>query len=807
MNILEIEDLIKGLPDQALMQEAQRPSGRMPQYLVVSEIQRRGDMRKRFQSQQQGQDRGTIAQQILQGGVQERPAPQTQAPMGQPPAMMPPMGAQRPPMPPQGTPPGPPMGAPQGIAALPQARGIPGPQAAQMAAQAPVRMADGQRVPGSDPTLGQRLNNPFNLRDYNQGFVGATGAEDGFLRFDDPLAGIRAADRVLNTYGRDRGINTLAALLDTFAPPSENPTQDYLAYVAERSGFGPDQEIDLTNPYVRERILTPMGAFESQTDVTQDMIRRAREIGQPVSELASSTIAVERPTLMSGLAPSALPSEDPGRGTGSQFTLASQLSGAPGEQQEQVGAVLREVLGETNVPFTRQFVNPDVYDPERQAEIERGLGARKDLQYLYGAAGPEQQQARAAEIASRFPVMALAGAADGEPTIVSDPSQSAAVKGDASKVVTGGPEAGDVPGARTDIDPATMDAALQSGDPDAKARQDAGAPRLGGDPTGSYNLGDVSGIGSVGAAQTLLDETTAAVPTFTEEGALESIGNPLAEYQAKRIREAELPGRSYQELIDKVMERSGRDYGEGTAAAAAIRAESEAEQQRLKEEGRSAALSDALIALGAGIAGGDLSGGLSRAGQAATAARKEFETAARQERRYGTLEARAEERAAMAARSAAEAQQLGLMGRQVEADYEANLAKINRDLEADKVLASAAERMGADRRAAEQFLVSTRAKAESLMAQLAQLDQEDRKQAELSSRAIADFLEEVVKGDLPAGLQMKSPEEQANYRRRVIRQYIPDLEAVFGRKIELEDIEDGPAVDDAGRPSLSAFKS
>ena len=91
------------------------------------------------------------------------------------------------------------------------------------------------------------------------------------------------------------------------------------------------------------------------------------------------------------------------------------------------------------------------------------------------------------------------------------------------------------------------------------------------------------------------------------------------------------------------------------------------------------------------------------------------------------------------------------MGRQVEADYEAEVAKINRDLEADKVLASAAERMGANRRAAEQFLVSTRAKAESLRLQLEKYDQEDRKQAELSSRAIADFLEEVVKGDLPAG--------------------------------------------------------
>ena len=138
------------------------------------------------------------------------------------------------------------------------------------------------------------------------------------------------------------------------------------------------------------------------------------------------------------------------------------------------------------------------------------------------------------------------------------------------------------------------------------------------------------------------------------------------------------------------------------------------------------------------------------------------------------------------------------MGRQVEADYEAEVAKINRDLEADKVLASAAERMGANRRAAEQFLVSTRAKAESLRAQLLQYDQEDRKQAELSARAIADFLEEVVKGDLPAGMQMKSPEEQANYRRRVIRQYIPDLEAVFGRKIEVPPIGDTPVAAGGG---------
>ena len=146
------------------------------------------------------------------------------------------------------------------------------------------------------------------------------------------------------------------------------------------------------------------------------------------------------------------------------------------------------------------------------------------------------------------------------------------------------------------------------------------------------------------------------------------------------------------------------------------------------------------------------------------------------------------------------------MGRQVEADYEANLAKINRDLEADKVLASAAERLGADRRAAEQFLVSTRAKAESLMAQLQQLDQEDAKQAQLSARAISQFLEEVATADLPAGMMTKTPEEQTAYRRNVMRAYIPDLEAVFGRTIPMPKIKPiAGAGDVQDRPKLSEF--
>ena len=118
MNILEQEDIIKGLPDQALMKEAQAPSGQVPQYLVVSEIQRRSDMRKRFKEQQPQQE-GTVKDQVVQEGIMgmmpQMPPSMPMQPSA-PPMMPPPMPQMPPPMP-QGAPS--PM-PPQNMAASPQ---------------------------------------------------------------------------------------------------------------------------------------------------------------------------------------------------------------------------------------------------------------------------------------------------------------------------------------------------------------------------------------------------------------------------------------------------------------------------------------------------------------------------------------------------------------------------------------------------------------------------------------------------------------------------------------------------------------
>mgnify|MGYP003647683557 CR=1 FL=1 len=97
MNILEQEDAIKGAPDNLLLQEAQFPSGHLPQFLVISEIQRRKEMRDRFSAQEQ-QPEQSVAEQIVTEAVPQMPPQASSMPMQAP--QMPPemMAVQNAPM-------------------------------------------------------------------------------------------------------------------------------------------------------------------------------------------------------------------------------------------------------------------------------------------------------------------------------------------------------------------------------------------------------------------------------------------------------------------------------------------------------------------------------------------------------------------------------------------------------------------------------------------------------------------------------------------------------------------------------------
>ena len=139
MNILEQEDLVKGAPDDLLLQEAQSPSGQLPQFLVVSEIQRRKQMRDRFSAQEQ-QPEQTVSDQIIAEAAPQMPPQGIGALQPQMQQQIPPQ--MQPQMPPQA-----PVVAMQPPEAMQQPSMPPEMMASQMDAQSQMMAAAGGRMP------------------------------------------------------------------------------------------------------------------------------------------------------------------------------------------------------------------------------------------------------------------------------------------------------------------------------------------------------------------------------------------------------------------------------------------------------------------------------------------------------------------------------------------------------------------------------------------------------------------------------------------------------------------------------------
>jgi hypothetical protein len=64
MNILKLQDELKSVPDNALVGYVQNPTGHVPSYLALSELQRRKDMREKYQQAQP--EKTTVAEDLEQ---------------------------------------------------------------------------------------------------------------------------------------------------------------------------------------------------------------------------------------------------------------------------------------------------------------------------------------------------------------------------------------------------------------------------------------------------------------------------------------------------------------------------------------------------------------------------------------------------------------------------------------------------------------------------------------------------------------------------------------------------------------------
>ncbi|MCW2254064.1 hypothetical protein M2263_000155 [Providencia alcalifaciens] len=96
---------------------------------------------------------------------------------------------------------------------------------------------------------GERNNNPGNI-DFNpankwQGQLPHDPSiESRFCRFQSAEYGIRAIYKLLQTYQRKYGLNSVAAIINKYAPPIENNTSGYINRAAASIGVGINDHIN-----------------------------------------------------------------------------------------------------------------------------------------------------------------------------------------------------------------------------------------------------------------------------------------------------------------------------------------------------------------------------------------------------------------------------------------------------------------------------------------------------------------------------------------------------------------------------------
>lgn len=148
-----------------------------------------------------------------------------------------------------------------------------------------------------EQTLGVRLNNPGNLewgspweglvpREQSRYYKTGTGQQQRFCEFKDAASGIRAIARTLITYFDKRkardgsAIDTVAEVVERWAPSFENNTSAYANHVAKLMSVDPDQILDIKSYDVMYGLVTGIIAHENAgyaypAEVVEEGLRRA----------------------------------------------------------------------------------------------------------------------------------------------------------------------------------------------------------------------------------------------------------------------------------------------------------------------------------------------------------------------------------------------------------------------------------------------------------------------------------------------------------------------------------------------------
>lgn len=150
---------------------------------------------------------------------------------------------------------------------LPQGRpGTPGVQNASL------RVDGAAASPGGGPAdpLGIRQNNPGALRRW----PGAAQAPNGFAVFRTPMEGLVAMRDNLLSYSQ-KGLDTIAGIINRWAPPNENNTKAYIEHMARSLGVGPNAKLNMQDPETLAALMRGITMMENGKNPYGSMIDEA----------------------------------------------------------------------------------------------------------------------------------------------------------------------------------------------------------------------------------------------------------------------------------------------------------------------------------------------------------------------------------------------------------------------------------------------------------------------------------------------------------------------------------------------------
>ncbi len=123
---------------------------------------------------------------------------------------------------------------------------------------------------------GLRNNNPLNIRRNRTRWKGLAEKQNdaAFFTFSSPEWGYRAAFVTLRNYLKVHGLKTLAEWITRWAPPVENDTEAYIAFVSRKSGVASDVVPDVTDKDEMCSIVAAMSHMENGVSANMDDVEK-----------------------------------------------------------------------------------------------------------------------------------------------------------------------------------------------------------------------------------------------------------------------------------------------------------------------------------------------------------------------------------------------------------------------------------------------------------------------------------------------------------------------------------------------------